>query len=438
MRSRQQVLDFGPSEHFRALHGGHHYPVAVATKGAEFRQRLYRHEDAEAMLVELAGCDDLNVYLSQSGFQAAGDRGRSIRNVRALTSWWVDLDFYRLPHLAHLNASSLLDAVLTVLPWLPLPTFIIDSGRGAYFVWALDKPANVDRLPEWQLVEDVLVALMQSYGADAQARDAARILRVVGSLHLVAGERVSATRVGASVTFDAMRQLVIDNGGLQHLERLRERPAGPRLVPGVGNGKALSKRVGKGLQPYQLARDRVSDLCRLAELRGGRLQDQRKRMLFVFAVASAWFCGSVSQLRAECEDFAAQFFDGAERYPAHLVQSVVDRFIDDEHGKIVRLDWRLEPGRGRYKMTNRYICSLLGITDAEQRQLRTIISNGEKLRRLTDKRRASGMMSREQYRDRAAQRRQDALAMRAEGLSVRDVAERLGVSVGAAAGYLRG
>ena len=87
---------------------------------------------------------------------------------------------------------------------------------------------------------------------------------------------------------------------------------------------------------------------------------------------------------------------------------------------------------------DRYICSLLGITGAEQRQLRTIISNGEKLRRLTDKRRASGMMSREQYRDRAAQRRQDALAMRAEGLSVRDVAERLGVSVGAAAGYLRG
>jgi DNA-binding NarL/FixJ family response regulator len=118
------------------------------------------------------------------------------------------------------------------------------------------------------------------------------------------------------------------------------------------------------------------------------------------------------------------------------VQTVVRRFMDDNEGKLVRLV--PERNAGRYRFGNPYILRVLEVTAAEQRQLQTVISGDEKRRRLTDKRRASGIMSREQYRDRAAQRAIEARELRSEGLSVREVAERLGVTERAARGYLRG
>ncbi|MFN9773274.1 MAG: hypothetical protein ACK54X_11720, partial [Burkholderiales bacterium] len=132
--------------------------MAVATKAesGDFAQRIYAHDDALAVLLNLAGCDDLNTYLSQSGFASAGGR-RTIQQVRALTSLWVDADFYKRPELAHLSAEQLMDAALARFAWMPTPTLLVESGRGAYLVWVFDKPLHKDRLPEWQLVEDALV-----------------------------------------------------------------------------------------------------------------------------------------------------------------------------------------------------------------------------------------------------------------------------------------
>jgi hypothetical protein len=117
------------------------------------------------------------------------------------------------------------------------------------------------------------------------------------------------------------------------------------------------------------------------------------------------------------------------------VQSVVDRFVDDGAGKVERLN--PERGVGRYRFGNSYLIKLLGVSAAEQTQLRTIISSTEKRRRLTDRRRASGMMSRQQYVDRGEQRRLEARRMRSEGMSVREIAARMELSVGAVSGYLR-
>lgn len=434
MQARQRVLDFGPSDHFATLHGGHPFPVAVATRSAagDFRQYVYGHDDAMAMLIQLAGSVDLNTYLSQSGFAVPGGR-RTIGQVRALTSWWVDLDHYKLAELANIDAERLLDIALERFPWLPMPTLHVESGRGCYLVWVFDKPVAVERLADWQAVEDRLVAMLEPLGADRQARDAARILRVAGSFHVVAGERVTARRVGDAVSFERMRQLILERAPVDEpRSKGRYQPPVLRAVDGAGQAR---KRTGKALQAYQLALDRMADYRRLAELRGGRLADHRHRFLYCYAQAASWFAGSLEQLRDELEEFSDAYFADAGRYRANLVKSVIERFLDDACGKIVRLPTTRDAGR--YRFSNRYIIGLLAITPDEQRHLRTVIGSAEKLRRLTEKRRASGIMSREQYRDRAEKRRAEAFELRAEGLSIREAAERLGVSVGAVAGYLR-
>lgn len=429
--ARQSVLDFGPVDHFQALHGGHRCPVAVATKAAGFIQYVYSHDDAAAMLAGLAGDEDHATYFSQSGFSAVGGR-RSVAQVRALTCWFVDLDAYKFQALAGFDAARLLDEALARHPWLPSPTLLVDSGRGAYLLWAFDRPEPADRLADWQAVEDALIAVLKPLGADPAARDAARVLRVAGSFHVVAGERVRARRVGDAVNFDAMRALVLRNAP-GNASEARQPPQKLRAVEGEGEGR---KRAGKGLNGYRLALDRMGDYRRLAELRGGDLGDGRHRLLYCYGQAVAWFAGSVAQLREELDEFADRHFLESSRYRSRLVKSVIDRFEDDACGKVVRL-----PGvrdEGRYRFSNRYIIETLGITPEEQAHLRTIISTAERERRRREKRRAAGVEDRATYLDRAAERRAEARRLRSEGLTLSSIADRLGVSVRAVTGYLKG
>lgn len=432
---RQQALDFGPADHFACIHDGHPFPVAVATKdgAAVFTQRLYEHDDARLMLVNLVA-DGLNTYMSSNGF-ALVDGRRTIGQVRALTSLWVDLDHYNILELAGLTAEQLLDRAMGLAPWLPLPTLLVDSGRGAYFVWALDRPLSAEHLAEWQMVEDALVALLEPLGADASAKDAARILRVAGSMHLVAGERVSVQRIGDPVRFEDVRRLVVEHGAVDALQARRNPRPLLEPVPGGSVFQKPGKGTGKALRAYKLAESRMADIRRLAELRGVPLTDHRKRMLFCYAVACAWFAGSVHQLRDELEDFADTCFAEPGRYRSRQVQAVIDRFIEDGYGKVVRL--AVVQNEGRYRMRNATIIRWLGITKGEQRHLRTLISTEEKMRRLTEKRRATGMLSREQYRDRADSRRVEARRMRSEGLSVPEIATALGVALSTAYALLK-
>ena len=53
-----------------------------------------------------------------------------------------------------------------------------------------------------------------------------------------------------------------------------------------------------------------------------------------------------------------------------------------------------------------------------------------------ERRQVQGAMSRAEYRGQASERQAQARALRAQGRSIRSIAQELGVSVGAVAGYL--
>src|SRR5207302_206770 len=85
-----------------------------------------------------------------------------------------------------------------------------------------------DQLGKWQALEDLLVDLLAPFGADPQARDAARVLRVVGTVNHRNGELVTGSRdTGPAISFTKLYECVT-----KHClaERERERAASPGVV----------------------------------------------------------------------------------------------------------------------------------------------------------------------------------------------------------------
>jgi hypothetical protein len=344
------------------------------------------------------------VYQSQHGF--SGQR-RVAKDVTALTSSFVNLDHYKVPDLSGLNADALLDRVRAVHQWLPVPTLIFNSGRGAYFQWLYPRPIGRDYLSKWQALEDILVELLAPFGADPQAKDPSRVLRVVGSTNQKTGAIVTGSRdTGPAISFDRLYSIVTKHC-ITDRKKAQEQVAEPTLVLASSTDAAVvlaqqpsaqrtrqeatAKQKANYLDPYKLAFYRIEDCRTLATLRG-LMTDCRHRMLFVWAAAAAWYVSDEEQLRAELEAFAADHFQDAARYSADRVGSIIDRLRHDQQGGIARI-WHGHRVPSRYKLSNRYIIGSLEISGAEQHHMKTIIGEEERQRRRLARRRTQGLSS---------------------------------------------
>lgn len=427
--ARQQWLDFGSGDHYDLVHGRHDQSVAVCTQTVDdsaWTQAVLSRELARLRVVTLAEAHEHHVYMGMAGLHG---KRRTIANVAVLPACYVDLDFYRLPALAALDADALLDRIVAAHPWLPLPTLLVASGRGAYLQWVFSHPVPVVRLADWQAVEDSLIALLEPFGADPAARDAARVLRPAGSVNLKNDAIVAARRVGPVLDFARLERAVL--GGMVELERAT--PRAPVLVHSAEPFELRPPRVSTAtaaqraqyLRPYQLAQARLEDFATLARLRGSpRLHDCRKRLLYAHAVALTWFVSDPRQVREELQAFAAEHFAG--RVNLRRVDTVIKRL--EGHLRGVVLIWNHQAVDYRYRHSNRYLIALLGITPEEQTQLRTIIAPAERQRRRVDRRRRAGMVPRDTLIAESLVRRACAHSLRSQGMTQREIAAALGIS----------
>lgn len=125
-----------------------------------------------------------NAFISMNTFYRTADlrqdTGRDVAHIKRLNACYADLDYYKLG----LSQQEVLQRVhfLVAAGVIPEPTFIINSGQGIYLIWKLrneDKKA----LPRWQRVQAYLIDALKELGSDANCADAARVLRVPGSIN---------------------------------------------------------------------------------------------------------------------------------------------------------------------------------------------------------------------------------------------------------------
>lgn len=155
--------------------------------GDRFTERWMRHDSITSKRWNnLTDC-----YMSQNSFLSprkaeTPGSGRKCNNVKCLNALYVDIDCYNMGYstddVIYALESMYFDTVL------PRPTFIIDSGRGLYLIWRIREDRNA--LTRWQAVERYLVEQCADLGADSKASDAARILRVPGTVNSKSGTKV--------------------------------------------------------------------------------------------------------------------------------------------------------------------------------------------------------------------------------------------------------
>lgn len=424
---RQTVLDLGPESTFDLVHGKHKRPVAVATgRGNQFNQRLVTHEEARACVGMYAGGSD--VFVSQAGFNNQfHPYPRSLDNVSVLPVVFLDLDVYNvnLPG----DPQLILSRAFELHPWLPMPTVVSGSGRGVYFQWAFTTPLPRARLAEWQSVEDALVELFAPLGADRSARDAARLLRSVGSTNSKSGSEVRGSQMGNPIPFERLKCAVLD-ALAEHranLQAVNTPHTESDARQDTKQSKATAKQRAQSINPYSLAEARMQDLARLVELRGGVLEDGRHRFLYVFGIAACWFRSSVDDVAYECECFARKHFADPTRYNRKSITSILDRYQRDKD-KVVVNTFNGKRVPNRYRMRTDTIIRMLGITVEEQRHMKTLIAQQERNRRREERRRAQGMAPRSEYLGSAEARRNEVVRLSGQGMPTSMIAEALGIT----------
>ncbi len=475
--TRQHSLNLlSTSQHVQLLHEKHNDHVFICTmpeETKEWTQTLVRNNNIEFIADSVASFHN-HAYISQAGFKE-GTKRKTISNVSQLPCFYVDLDYYNLPELKHFNPVDLLHHIQEKETWLPLPTMVADSGRGAYFIWVLDKPVNVsnapgnkahaaDALAKWLTVNSHLTSVLSKYGGDTACNEASRVLRLAGSTNVKAAldrQKVSYWSTSNNVTMEGMCKTV----RAHVLEVLNKQPVKPVLELIVNNKGNVTKTVKKPVttvkgavtsifNDYTLNTARASDYRTLAAVRGGDLADYRHRFLFCYAVAIAWTCKTPESMTSELINFGKTYFKkGKGSYSTRRlksrVKSIVDRFIDQLEGRLHT--WaKADPETGetmnievdpRYKLKNKTIAEMLNITPEEETELLTIISPAEKKERkqraMQRVRRAAGVKPRSEYLKVANKNRQLALQLRLEGLTQRAIATELKVSNGAVEYYLK-
>lgn len=407
-------------DHARTLHPAGLGKVTLAVRqGNRWHQSYHQVDDLPQIVRMVSGQAD--VYLSQNRFWGR----RRIANLAQLDALFADLDYYAVPDLANRPPWHVVEMALLALELerIPRPSFAVATGRGVALVW-LHTPVPRASLPRWNSCQRRIYEALRHLGADAKARDAARVLRLIGTTNSRTGALVEAlTPAAEPYPFEELADEVLPITRAE-LYDLRIRRAAKHRESG-------QVRPPQGFTQATLWEARLSDLQRLLQLRwfGHLPPGQRDNWLFLAGVAMSWLAIPLVMQR-ELYALAHQVGGWDEAEAGNRLRSVLARAHAAGRGETV--DWLGQSMDPRYRFRTETILEWLEITPEEQRQLQTLIgpdvARERDRQRWHQRREAAGGVERATYLEQAEERRQAAHTLREQGKSLREIAKLLGAS----------
>jgi hypothetical protein len=281
-----------PAQHALLLHPlkarGRATVAQILPEPVGWEEQCWEPWDLEAVLMGAEGQTD--TYLSQNRFR--GNR-RAVARILKLCCLYSDVDYYDVPELRGMLPEAVLEKVLERLreEGLPDPSLALSSGQGLALSWR-HAPVARKRLAEWNAAqEDYIYRVLKPFGADAKARDAARVLRIAGTTNSKNGAAVRVLGDASEKTyrFEDLVEPLVKNP-------VREECWGP----GADLYSLAVQRAARDLRNHpqswnetSLWEGRLTDLQHLRRMRYGRgaMEDFRDSWLFIATTA---FAGSWS------------------------------------------------------------------------------------------------------------------------------------------------
>ncbi|MGR9310693.1 hypothetical protein ACU8MX_14830 [Rhizobium leguminosarum] len=441
---------FGPREHIENLHPHNRRGTGGLRDGmVTFAQRVHGREkpwqewsvpagssaitEAERLLQQDNRTD---IYVSQAAFQ----HRRSISQLTAIGACYTDLDYHNCARWKGRKPADVASAVIGHLEdaMIPAPSYILSTGRGLVCVWLTELLPRV-ALPRWNAVQKQLQQMLEPFGGDRRALDAARVFRLCGSENSRAEwDRRTVGMVwcqGSPETparhvFGTLADEVLP---FTHAELISLRAERSKRQA-EGNDKT-TPAVRHTAESYW--ESVLTDLQRLRAHRcpeGAMPEGQRDAWLFVAGVAISWISPPdvLGREIIALADEAAGWRDGETR---SRMSAIIKRARQAAAGQKITFGNREVDCR--YRMKASTIVEWLGIDPAEQRAagLRVLVDQDRKRELNTERTRES--RRRRGAKDRTAQQAERlsmggmALYLQAtKGLKRDELAERFGVSTG--------
>ena len=365
--------------------------ITKAEMNCGYKQWHYRYNE----LLE-QDFNQENVYISLNTFYSTF---RRLEYLKELKAQFIDLDIYKTKFskeqiIMHLEADYFNKSI-------PRPNLIIDSGRGLYLIWLLNSVPS-KALPLWKAIEEYLYSVLKPFGADRQALDPTRILRVPGSIN-----SKSKTTVKVIEQYDYIYDLrEIQN---EYLPELEERKA---------------KKKGRPSKTVFIHRERslyyarIQDIIKLCELREYDLKGHRELILFLYRYYLCYFLEDTQKALGDVLELNREFI-----YPLSETEVI----------RATRSAEKVYLSKNKdYRYKNETLIELLLITELEETYMSTIISKKEYKRRenirvkkaYKEKLKSEGKMSKKEELE---QIRAKIKSLRAKGLKNKEIMQMLGI-----------
>ncbi|OXX85054.1 replication protein [Paraclostridium benzoelyticum] len=381
-----------------------------------------RHEGLKDIVEELHEQND--VFVSPNTMYIPK---RRVENIRQFRSLFQDIDCKNL---------GLEKAETAYLIWelylegkIPKPTMITDSGRGIHLYWRIQN-APYGALNTWQELQDYIYYNLKHLGADRQATDSARVLRLPGTIN-------SKNQVNCEV-------LYIDDELEYSMYDLREkylnyRPKSYQLQmedTKVVENKVISNRF---FNSYSLHMQRANDLQTLCRLRKFDMKGYRNMAIHCYAYWKGIYVRDQYELEKEVIElnnaFKEPLKDTEVKAVLRCIPKAIEKFIAYEQGLRSGEKKRVSKGmrdKEGYWYKNTTLIERLGITANEQKHMKTIIGTDEKYERNNERRRAE--RRNEAGLTKKQQELQDLkikiMKLKEQGLSNRAIGKQLNISEG--------
>lgn len=353
----------------------------------------WHYKYAELKETDLAG---ENIYITLNTFYKPY---RRLECIKELNGVYIDLDYYKTKYTKDQIIMNLEENYFNKI--IPATNYILDSGRGLALIWLINKVPS-KALPLWKAVQEYLYSQLKEFGADRQALDATRILRVPGSIN-----SKSKTVVSIIDEYDYIYDL-----------REIQKEFLPELRPNEKK-KGRPKKINYIYRERSLYYARIQDITKLCELREYDLRGHREIILFLYRYYLCSFTEDVQKALGDVLELNSMFI-----YP--LKENEVIRAT--RSAEKCYLDKNKE-----YKYKNDTLIELLEITEYEETKMSTIISKNEYKRRdrvyqknkYQRKLKSEGKIS---EKEKLSQRRAKIKDLLAEGLKQKDICSQLNIS----------